>query len=288
MVPPRNISGQSGRKLDKQTLQDFLKDPSQIKISPLPWSDETFSRRSLKLHLDQGNDVNSRRQFIIQKHINWIHASILLEKPARILDLACGPGLYIEELAKLGHTCTGIDISPAAIEYAKNNNASNAIYLCQDLLQMNLDQKFDMVLLNFGWFHNFPRTDGEKLIKQIRQLLRPEGRLLLELLHTEAIIDYGEAPPQWHHADSGIFSDSPYLFLQENFFVERENITKVFYYIITEDSRVKGFQQIYQAYGEKELSTLLKKLGVRELNYYNNLCEEDDFDEELYFLLCQF
>lgn len=288
MAPHRNISGQSGQKLDRQTLQDFFKDPRHIKISPIPWSDETFSRRSLKLHLDQSNDVNSRRQFIIKKHVNWVHISILQEKPARILDLACGPGLYTEELAKRGHTCTGIDISPAAIEYAKNNNASNTTYLCQNLLQMKLYQKYDLVLLNFGWFNTFLRTDGEELIKQIRQLLRPGGRLLLELLHTDAIIDYGEAPPQWHHAKSGIFSDSPYLFLQENFFDERENITKVIYYIITENNNVKGFQQIYQAYDEKELSTLLKELGVRELNYYKNICDEDDFDEELYFLLCRF
>jgi len=274
--------------LDKSNLKDFLKDPRQLETSPIPWEDETFSRRSLDLHLDQTNDVNSRRQFIIKKQVNWIHAAILQELPAHILDLACGPGFYTEELAKLGHKCTGIDISPASIAYAKHKSTTHSVYLCQDLLQMQLDQKFNLVFLNFGWFHNFSRSVGRKLLKQIKQLILPKGQLLLELMHRDAIIDYGEAPPQWHTMHSGIFSDSPYLFLQENAFDESENMTKVIYYIITEHGAVKSFRQIYQAYSDKELSTMLKNLGAKELIYYKNLCAADDFDEELYFLLCQF
>ena len=45
--------------------------------------------------------------------------SLGLERGARVLDLGCGPGLYTTRLAKLGHTCVGIDFSPASIAYAK-------------------------------------------------------------------------------------------------------------------------------------------------------------------------
>ena len=38
--------------------------------------------------------------------------------------MCCGPGLYLERLAKLGHDCVGIDFSPASIEHAQNRSAS--------------------------------------------------------------------------------------------------------------------------------------------------------------------
>jgi predicted TPR repeat methyltransferase len=44
---------------------------------------------------------------------------VLQSEPQRILDLGCGPGLYTQRLASLGHTCVGIDISPASIAYAR-------------------------------------------------------------------------------------------------------------------------------------------------------------------------
>jgi 2-polyprenyl-3-methyl-5-hydroxy-6-metoxy-1,4-benzoquinol methylase len=51
--------------------------------------------------------------------VAWIHAELLGGTPTDVLDLGCGPGLYTERLAALGHRCVGIDVSPASIAFAR-------------------------------------------------------------------------------------------------------------------------------------------------------------------------
>ena len=91
----------------------------------IPWHEPAFSRRMLAEHLSQAHDAASRRLAIIDQHVAWINRELLSHGPARILDLGCGPGLYTEQLARLGHECVGIDFGPASIEYAKEQAAAN-------------------------------------------------------------------------------------------------------------------------------------------------------------------
>jgi 2-polyprenyl-3-methyl-5-hydroxy-6-metoxy-1,4-benzoquinol methylase len=79
-------------------------------VTRLPWHDEAFSRRMLREHLSQAHDGASRRFATIDRQVAWIHDQVLRRRPSRVLDLECGPGLYTERLAALGHACTGIDI----------------------------------------------------------------------------------------------------------------------------------------------------------------------------------
>ncbi len=266
------------------TLKSFLNHDS-IHFNTIPWGEKKFSRRSLALHLDQSTDVNSRRQFIIKKQINWLHHFILKQQCVNILDLACGPGLYLAELSKFGHNCTGIDISPAAIDYAKAH-FSNIHFLCQDIMTATLEEKFDVILLNFGWFHNFQKPVAKKLLKQITAHLSSGGKVVLELIHSKKIKDYGEAPPCWHRTKSGIFSDSPYLFLQENNWSERNKLAELHYHILQPNRPIRSYKQIYQAYQDQELIQLLEQFNLKEFHFFSDISDQDEFDEDLYFLVC--
>jgi hypothetical protein len=79
----------------------------------IPWNDPAFSARMLQEHLSQEHDAASRRWGKIDAQVAWIHEHLLGGKPTRILDLGCGPGLYASRLARLGHSCVGIDWGPA-------------------------------------------------------------------------------------------------------------------------------------------------------------------------------
>jgi len=81
----------------------------------IPWHDPKFSKRMLKEHLCQDHDRSSRRFSLIDKHVDWIHRSLLNGQPGHILDLGCGPGFYAVRLAELGHTVVGIDYSPSSM-----------------------------------------------------------------------------------------------------------------------------------------------------------------------------
>ena len=93
-------------------------------VTRLPWGEAAFSRRMLREHLSQAHDGASRRSETIERQTRWIHEHVLDGAPRRVLDLGCGPGLYTRLLAALGHTCTGIDIGPASIDYAREHVAT--------------------------------------------------------------------------------------------------------------------------------------------------------------------
>jgi 2-polyprenyl-3-methyl-5-hydroxy-6-metoxy-1,4-benzoquinol methylase len=102
----------------------------------IPWNDRDFSRRMLNERLSQKHDAASRRFEIIDSHVRWIHDRVLKGNPTRILDLGCGPGLYTNRLARLGHQCVGIDFSPASIAYAKGQVEEQSLectYIQQDI-----------------------------------------------------------------------------------------------------------------------------------------------------------
>ena len=74
------------------------------------WTDKHISKKLLELHLNPDIDSASRAQESINKTIEFI-TSFCRESPMSILDLGCGPGIYLEKLAEAGHICTGIDFS---------------------------------------------------------------------------------------------------------------------------------------------------------------------------------
>jgi hypothetical protein len=53
----------------------------------IPWDEPSFSARMLKEHLSQEHNAASRRQTIIDQHVDWIENAVLQGKQARILDL---------------------------------------------------------------------------------------------------------------------------------------------------------------------------------------------------------
>ena len=134
----------------------------------IPWNDPDFSRRMLQEHLSQDHDHASRRFAIIDKHVGWIH-SLLLGRPARILDLGCGPGLYASRLARLGHECVGIDFSPASIAYAREQAQAENLrctYLQQDIRVADYGAGYGLVLLIFGEFNVFSPIDARAILRK--------------------------------------------------------------------------------------------------------------------------
>ena len=99
----------------------------------IPWHDPAFSSRMLQEHLTQAHDLASRKSDAIEAHVGWIHQTLLGGKPTNILDLGCGPGLYTSRLARLGHTCRGIDYGrlPLLMPKHKLNGRRSLVPTCK-------------------------------------------------------------------------------------------------------------------------------------------------------------
>jgi ubiquinone/menaquinone biosynthesis C-methylase UbiE len=100
--------------------------------------------------------------------------------PRRVLDVGCGTGFLALRFAELGHTVTGIDLSPQMIDRArlKAEQARGQIdFRVGDAAALDCaDETFDLVVARHVIW-NLP--DPELGIAEWLRVLRPGGRLLL-------------------------------------------------------------------------------------------------------------
>lgn len=221
----------------------------------IPWDDPEFSRRMLAEHLTQSHDHASRRFTIIDQHVQWIHRKVLGEQPSRILDLGCGPGLYAQRLTALGHTCTGMDFSPASIAYAREQQPA-IHYIPGDVRALEYGDGYDLAMMIFGELNAFSADEAALIVRKAHAALKPGGRLLLEVHHAAFIERVGQEPPTWYSAQQGLFSDQPYICLTEARY-DFDCAATYHYVFDAETGAMQQYVSMLQAYTDDEYRRLL-------------------------------
>jgi len=248
----------------------------------IPWHEPEFSRRMLREHLSQEHDAASRRAPIIDRHVQWIHAELLSSRPTAILDLACGPGLYASRFARLGHTCRGIDYSPASIAYARDLAAAGNLqcrYQLGDIRESDYGTGYGLAMLIFGEFNVFTPQNARTILRKAHGALLDGGLLLLEP-HTFATVqNLGQEDSSWYSAQSGLFSDRPHLCLQESLWDPLTCTATIRYFVIDGvTGEVACYAQSFQAYTDGELAALLSECGFAEPRMYPSLTGDQNGD----------
>ncbi|HBT97503.1 MAG TPA: class I SAM-dependent methyltransferase [Desulfobulbaceae bacterium] len=233
--------------------------------SKIPWDDPDFSRRMLENHLSQDHDWASRRKDTIARHTAWV-AGQLRQQPSRVLDMGCGPGLYTQTLAELGHHCVGVDFSPASIAYARKQAADSGLeieYALCDIRNYENEQAFDCILMTFGEINVFTRQDAVGIVKNCAGMLAEDGLLILEAHTYEAVRASGETASSWQRQAGGLFSDKPHLCLQENSWNASEATALSRYFIVDAASaNVCQYASFMQAYTLAEYRDMLQSAGL--------------------------
>ena len=260
-----------------------------VDAEKIPWHEPDFSRRMLREHLSQAHDAASRRTERIDRQVAWIQETFLGAGPARILDLGCGPGLYASRLARRGHRCVGIDFSPASIEYANREAERDGLtcdYRKGDLRDGDFGRDFDLALLLFGEFNAFRPADAAQLLAAAADALVDDGILVLEV-HPEALVEtVGNGAPFWHAADSGLFSDAPYLCLKESAWSKEERAAAERWIVIdVATAEVSVFASNLQAYSEQEYRDALGSAGLVASEAHGSLDGETPAHAEGLFVL---
>lgn len=92
-----------------------------------------------------------------------------------VLDIGCGTGVFLSEIAKLGHRCRGLEISRWASEFGRERYGIDI--LCRDLNNADLPENaFDVITLMHVIEH---LPEPGNVLSQIYRLLRPGGVLIL-------------------------------------------------------------------------------------------------------------
>jgi SAM-dependent methyltransferase len=250
----------------------------------IPREDPSFSRKMLEEHLNQKHENASRRFEIIDRQMDWIHHSILNGQQTKILEIGCGPGFSTRRLAQLGHECVGIDVSPAAITYARKQaqqDNTQCSYIEHDIYSVEYGTGYGLIMFANGDFNTFNPMDAYEFLGKAWRALREGGILLLEPYTFETLENWGKREPVWEAVSEGLYSDKPYLCLHECCWNgANDSLTKRWYIVDTETAHVRYLAQCYQAYTKKRLQKLLVKREFIYIKFYPGLRSGQDMSDD--------
>jgi 2-polyprenyl-3-methyl-5-hydroxy-6-metoxy-1,4-benzoquinol methylase len=97
----------------------------------------------------------------------------------RVLELACGTGIWTSALVTLGQAVTAIDAAPEMIEVNKAKVASSRIqYIVADLFAWEPSEQYDLVFFAF-WLSHVPPAALDAFLGTVQKAVRPGGQLVI-------------------------------------------------------------------------------------------------------------
>lgn len=251
----------------------------------IPWDDPGFSARMLAFHLSPDHDLASRRPTTIESHVDTIAAH--LPDGGRVLDLACGPGLYAHALARRGYECHGIDFGPASIEHARAVAAEEGLgctFQQDDLRRVDFGGPWDLVMMIFGQINVFQRAVARDILSRASDALAPGGVLVLEPETETSTRASVKDESAWSTSMGGLFSDRPHLLLEESAWDDEERTAIHRWYVI--DAATAGITRHSMstcAYSEGELEGVLDEIGFERIETSGSLAADPSLAmEEMY------
>lgn len=99
-------------------------------------------------------------------------------RPAgRVLELACGPGLWTERLLHSATSVTAIDAAPEMLARAQARVGQGRVRFIQaNLFEWTPSQRYDFVFFGF-WLSHVPRDRFESFWSMVADCLVPTGRV---------------------------------------------------------------------------------------------------------------
>ena len=194
-----------------------------------------------------------------------------LESPPKVLDLCCGVGRISCELARMGFSVTGVDITECFINTAKEDakyENLNIEFIIKDARDFMRPLYFDTIVnlyISFGYFAE--RKDDLKMLRNVYESLKDNGSFIIETLGKEIVVrDFIEA--EWFERDD-------YTVLTEYEPLDSWTFLKNRWILLKDGKRVEKFftQRLYSA---SELRELLYEAGFKKVEIYGN------WDESLY------
>jgi 2-polyprenyl-3-methyl-5-hydroxy-6-metoxy-1,4-benzoquinol methylase len=131
--------------------------------------------------------------------------AVLQHQPKTVLDIGCGEGWLVRELASRDMDVLGIDAVPEFIELARQTGAGRFRTLAyEDITVEILKEKYDVVVCNFSLLG---KESVEHLFQHIPSLLNKGGALIVQTLHPVAACGDQAYQDGWREGSWAGFSD---------------------------------------------------------------------------------
>ena len=118
-----------------------------------------------------------------------------IPKKARVLELGCAAGYFLDAMRELGHEVHGVEVSQAILDSARERFQLENLH-CGRLDEIELEAgSFDLIAL---WDVIEHVSDPREILNQCHGLLRDEGRLVLQTQDV-ASLARRVLGSKWHH-----------------------------------------------------------------------------------------
>jgi D-alanine-D-alanine ligase len=209
--------------------------------------------------------------------VDMVEATLRLNTDDRILDLCGGQGRHAIELNRRGYKNVAVvDYSQVLLQVGSRDatKAGCSVRFCRgDACEMGLaDGSFDVVLVlgnSFGYFSE--DSQNQKILLEICRLLRPGGRVLLDLVH----YDYARQqfkPSSWHEANEDVVVCRERKLLDKGVLVREIVLSK-------RRGLVRDVTYFARLFRRQELEVLLADSGFEQINCGDTLVSHKEADD---------
>ena len=220
------------------------------------WWRDIFNANYLRTDGDVVDDPD-----VTEADVSAFLGIVDIAEDACILDLCCGQGRHVLELARRGYkNLFGVDRSHYLISRAKSvsREQGHAVTFREgDARKLRFpDSKFDLIYLagnSFGYFESM--EDDIAVLKELQRLLKPGGQLLIDFTDGDYLRGTFE-PRSWEWIDKNYFvCRERSLSKDNNRLVSREVITHVKKGVIADQFYAE------RLYNENQLRELMEDNG---------------------------
>jgi SAM-dependent methyltransferase len=219
----------------------------------MAWYEELFATED-PARFDLYAESEASRQ-----QVDFIIDKLALEPGARVLDLCCGQGRHLIDLARRGYDVVGLDLSEYMLEGCRAAAAAEGIdvtLIHADMRQIGFTAEFDAVInmfTSFGYLAN--DNEDQKVINAASLALKGGGSLLIDAMNRDWLMSVFK-PTEWHTNSRGELILSEHDFDSITGRINCREIT------IHSDGRRSERPHSIRLYTFNELDKMLKQAGL--------------------------
>lgn len=205
---------------------------------------------------------------------DFIEKEINFDKSKHILDIGCGTGRHSIELARRGYKVTGVDLSNAQLQRARQKAADakvNIKFIQKDARELKFKNLFDMAIMICEGGFPLMETDemNFKILQNAAGALKENGKFVFTTLSVLFPLFHAEQQSQNDKFDLTTFRKTSELKITDDSGKEKELICNERYY------------------SPSEITWYLKSLNFRDIGIFgcklgafsrNDKLTKDDFE----------
>lgn len=245
-------------------LNGFAQRPTPFSVYTTPefWSDPHVGQSMLTYHLDEKQELASRRIETIEASVAHIDRVLTLSGKT-ICDLGCGPGLYTERFHDRGATTTGIDVSPVTLHYARgqaDRSGGKIRYIEADYTKFEFADQYDIMTTIYCDYCVLSPGQRADLLAKVRSALLPGGCFVFDVFSLAAFEGFEEWDVIEPNLMAGFWSANDYVGLKRSIKYLEDQVSLDLYLIVEKNRNWQVYNWL-QYFSVETLTAELSNAG---------------------------